>query len=185
MLRLFQKYLSPQVTTINCCLPPLPFKFSLSDTFFYIFFKLLRALFLSRMLVEFSLTCIFHHVWEKKIKFMLFTFPENALNLGIFTQRTFPTQNSMENFLKICVTQQQKGWRKLWVALSKFNRKIWRWLGALGYLFSLWFAIFLNVMTLPFYIYVYHIASVVLSLLLVLCNHDNLALKLHQTKELP
>ena len=111
---------------------------------------------------------------------MLFAFRENALNLGIFTQRTFPTQNSMENFLKICVTQQQKGWRKLWVALSKFNRKIWRWLGTLGYLFSLWFAIFLNVMTLPFYIYVYHIASVVLSLLLVLCNHDNLALKLHQ-----
>ena len=31
------------------------------------FFKLLRALPLSRILVEFSLTCIFHHVWKKKL----------------------------------------------------------------------------------------------------------------------
>ena len=37
------------------------------------------------MLVEFSLTCIFHHVRENIFKFMVFTFLENALNVGIFT----------------------------------------------------------------------------------------------------
>ena len=29
--------------------------------------------------------------------------------------------------------QRKKVWRKLWFAFSKFNQKIWRWLGALGY----------------------------------------------------
>ena len=37
------------------------------------------------MLVEFSLTYIFHHVWEKSFKFMEFALLKNALNLGIFT----------------------------------------------------------------------------------------------------
>ena len=58
-------------------------------------------------------------------KFMVFTFPENALNLSIFTHATFPTQNShpssyqiLENkithsprqhFFKSMFPQQQKG----------------------------------------------------------------------------
>ena len=41
------------------------------------------------MLVEFSLTCIFHHAWES-FKFMVFTFVENAMNLGIFTHGPVP-----------------------------------------------------------------------------------------------
>ena len=36
------------------------------------------------MLVEFSLTCIFYHLWEN-FKLMMFTFLEYALNLCIFT----------------------------------------------------------------------------------------------------
>ena len=64
---LFQKYINPQVRTNK-----------LANRFVYhlcssilasgiqpYFFKLLRVLSLSRMLVQFSLTCIFHHVWEK------------------------------------------------------------------------------------------------------------------------
>ena len=43
----------------QCCLPPLSFKIDL----WYTSFKILRAIPLSRMLVEFSPTCIFHHVW--------------------------------------------------------------------------------------------------------------------------
>ena len=42
------------------------------------------------MLVEFSLTCIFHHVQEKVFQFMVLTFLENAWNLCIFTQFCFP-----------------------------------------------------------------------------------------------
>ena len=47
-------------------------------------FTLIGALSVSRMIAEYSLICVFHHVW-KKVKFMVFTFLENALNLGIFT----------------------------------------------------------------------------------------------------
>ena len=38
------------------------------------------------MLIEFSLTCIFHHAFGKHFKFIVFTFLENALNLGSFTR---------------------------------------------------------------------------------------------------
>ena len=41
------------------------------------------------MIVEFSLACIFDHVWEK-LKFMLFTFVEKTFNLGIFTYAPVP-----------------------------------------------------------------------------------------------
>ena len=52
----------------QCCLPPLSFKVSLKDTHFHIF-KLLRALSLSKMLIEFPLTFILHHVQEKYLNF--------------------------------------------------------------------------------------------------------------------
>ena len=41
------------------------------------------------MIVEFSLACIFDHVWEN-LKFMLFTFVEKTFNLGIFTYAPVP-----------------------------------------------------------------------------------------------
>ena len=41
------------------------------------------------MLVELSLTCIFHHA-GKKTKFMVFTSLENALNLGVFIHGHVP-----------------------------------------------------------------------------------------------
>ena len=67
----------------QCCLPTFFFMISPKDTSFHISLNL-RVLSLSRMLVEVSLTCIFHHVCEKN-KFLAFTFLENALNLCIFT----------------------------------------------------------------------------------------------------
>ena len=48
----------------HCFLPPLSFKISLRDTSFYISLNSL-GFYLSRMLAEFSLTCIFQHVWGK------------------------------------------------------------------------------------------------------------------------
>ena len=41
------------------------------------------------MLAQFSLTCMFHHVWEKKFQFMVFTL-ENDLSLCIFTHAPVP-----------------------------------------------------------------------------------------------
>ena len=57
-------------------------------------------------------------------------------------------QNSRQNFLKKFFSPRRNGWRKLWFALSKFNQKIWRWLGTLVNLHFIWFVIFLNVMAL-------------------------------------
>ena len=63
----FQKYLNPQVRTnklVNSVVYHLCLSILASGIHPY-FFKLLRVLSLSRMPVQFSLTCIFHHVWEK------------------------------------------------------------------------------------------------------------------------
>ena len=49
--------------------------------------ELLRVV---NFLVEAALIFIFHHVCENVFKFMVFTFLENALNLGIFTHTTVP-----------------------------------------------------------------------------------------------
>ena len=46
------------------------------------------------MLVEFSLTCIFHHVWEKFLKFMVFTF------LSIFTIAPVPHSKLQAEFFE-------------------------------------------------------------------------------------
>ena len=48
----------------QCCLPTFFLMISPKDTNFHISLNL-RVLSLSRMLVEVSLTCIFHHVCEK------------------------------------------------------------------------------------------------------------------------
>ena len=68
--------------------------------------------------------------------------PQAELNYA-FPQAAF--------FQKSVPPQQQKGWRKLWFALSKFYQKIWRWLGTLGYLCFVWLAIFSNMMVLQFW----------------------------------
>ena len=67
MFSLFQKYFNPQVRTnklVNSVVYHLCLSILASGIHPY-FFKLLRVLSLSRMPVQFSLTCIFHHVWEK------------------------------------------------------------------------------------------------------------------------
>ena len=103
---------------------------------------------------------------------MVFAFLENAINLGVFTQTPVPQSNSRQNF---CFAYSRKGRRKPWFTLSKFNKKIWRWLETLSYLHFVWFVFFLNVMTLQFC----KSYRVILSLLPLLCNHDNLTLKFH------
>ena len=76
-------------------------------------------------------------------------------------------------FWKSASPNSRKAWRKLWFALSKFNHKIWRWLGTLGHFYFIWFVIFINVMV--FVNNIYHIMP-------LLCNHHNLTLTFHQKK---
>ena len=145
------------------------------------FFKLLRILSRSRMLAQFSLTCIFHHV-RKKINLWCSHWKMNWIYAYLLMSH-FPTQNTRYNFLKIRFSKgpRTKWWRKLWFALLKFNQKIWRWYGTLVYLlyiYVVWFIILANVMALLF-CELFLSSSVVLSLLLLLCNHGNSTLKLH------
>ena len=103
----------------------------------------------------------------KIFKFMVFTFLENALNLGIFihalSSQSKLSSNSYHQIfgrvgrgkLLICLAaffrksvppNSRERWRKIWFDLSKLNQKIWSWLGTLT------------------------------------SNHDNLILKLHLKK---
>ena len=53
------------------------------------------------MLVEFSLTCIFRHVWENFLfKLMVFIFLENALNLVMFTHSFVPHSKLQAEFFE-------------------------------------------------------------------------------------
>ena len=49
----------------QCCLPLLPFKIRLNYTSCHISLNSLGFYLSPEMFVEFFLTCIFHHVWEK------------------------------------------------------------------------------------------------------------------------
>ena len=129
-------------------LPPLSFKNSLRVTSFQISLNSL-GFYLSRMLVEFFLTCIFQHVW-KKVSIYVFLFLENALNLCIFTHAPVPHSKFQLEFFENLFPSTRKGWRKLWFARSKFNQNIWRWPGTLFYLHFVWFLIILNMMALEF-----------------------------------
>ena len=124
------------------------------------------------MLIEFTLTFMFHYMWEKCFIFMLLTFLENALNLGIFTHVPVPQSKLEVEFFENLFPPRQKGWAELWFALLKYNQKISRWPGTLSYLnyFTFaWFIIFLNVMALKF-CEQYWSNSVVLSLLPLPCK---------------
>ena len=97
----FKKYLNRQVrtdklvTTLVLVLQYYPQWYILSH-----FFKLLKVLSLSRMLVEFTLTCMFNHLEEQLFNFMVFTFLENALNLWIYSWPNSPIKTPGRTFLK-------------------------------------------------------------------------------------
>ena len=61
------------------------------------------------MLIEFTLTFMFHYMWEKCFIFMLLTFLENALNLGIFTHVPVPQSKLEVEFFENLFPPRQKG----------------------------------------------------------------------------
>ena len=64
------------------------------------------------MFVEYSLTCVFHHVWEKFFNFMVFAFLKNTLNLRIFTHAQVPQSKPLAEFLENLFPQGEKGGEK-------------------------------------------------------------------------
>ena len=157
--------------------------------------KKLPNLTTSKILVEFSLSCIFHRAW-KKIHFVVFTFLENTLNLCIFTHAQLPTQNSVslktkggEKAMIFLIQIQSENMKITWnislfifcMILLKSNEKIGRWFETLVRLYFVWSIFFLNVVGLQF-CKQYLSTSVLLKLLPLLCNHDNLTLKSRQEK---
>ena len=77
------------------------------------------------MLVAFSLTHMFHHVWERKclmrewVPFLWCSFLETALNLWIFTHALVPQSKLQVEFFENLFPPRRKEWRKLWFALLK------------------------------------------------------------------
>ena len=113
---LFQKYLNSQVKMKKidkeCCLPPLPFKISLRNTYIHISLNLLGFISLQNACwIFFDLyipPCV-----GKLFQFMVFTFLENALNLCIFTHAPVLHSKPQVEFFENLFNLRWKGWRKL------------------------------------------------------------------------
>ena len=77
-----------------------------------------------RMLAQFSLTCIFHHVWENMFQFMVFTL-ENALNLCIFTHAPVPYSKLQVQFFEnlFLPRVKKKGVEETMICLKNSIRK--------------------------------------------------------------
>ena len=124
MFPLFQKYLNTQVRTnklVNSVVYHLCPSILASGIHPY-FFKLLRVLSLSRMLVQFSLTCIFHHVWGRIFNLWYSHQKMNWIYAFLLIPQ-FPTQNSRYNFLKICFPQgpRTKGVKETMICFIKIQ----------------------------------------------------------------
>ena len=135
---LFQKYLNPQVRTsklVNSVVyHPCPSRLASGIHPFIFIWR-------PYGFTSFQNACwIFSDLYippclGKSFQFMVFTFPENALNLCIFTHAPVPHSKLQVEFFKNLFPARRKGWRKLWFALSKLNQTISRWLGTLVYLY--------------------------------------------------
>ena len=154
MFPLFQKYLNLQVRTsklVNRVVYQLCPSILVSGIHPY-FFKLLRVLSRSRMLVQFSLTCIFHHVWKKN-QFMVFTL-ENELNLCIFTRVPLPHSKLQVQFFEnpFPPRAKNKGVEEAMICFIKIQSENMKmiWNISLFIIYVVSFIIFVNVMALLF-----------------------------------
>ena len=112
-------------------LSPLSFKISLRDIYILsCFFINALGFYLSRMFVKFSLTCIFQLVLKKFLNLWCSHFWKIVESTLFYSCPSPPLKTPGRIF---CFPQNRRGGRKLWFALSKFNQKIWRWLGTLVY----------------------------------------------------
>ena len=127
MFSFLKRYLNPQVRTKNirkqCYLPLLSLKISFRDTSFHVSLISLGFYFFPECLLSF-LWLVYSTVCGNFFQFIVFTFPENALNLCIFAHAPFPHSKLKVEFFENMFSPRQKEWRKLWFALLKLNEKI-------------------------------------------------------------
>ena len=115
---------------------------------------------------------------------------ENALNLDIFTHasslslktlsqlpNSFPRQCFYKNLFTSSIERDGGNYDLL--HQNSIRKYIWWWLMILGYLYFVWF---LQMWWLCSFVNDHKLNNMVLILLPLLCNHDNLIIKLHQTK---
>ena len=137
-----QKYLNLQVRTdilVNSVFsPPLSYKISLRVTSFHISLNSL-GFSLQNCLLNF-LSCIFQHVWEKVFSLWCSHSPKMNWMYHFYSCPSPLLKTPGRIFWKSVFPQTR--WRKLWFALSKFNQKIWRWLGTLVYFHLVWLQFF-------------------------------------------
>ena len=120
----------------------------------------------------------------KTFKIYCVRIPRKCIESRHFYSYPLPTQNSRQNFLKICFPQQKKGMEKTTLCFIKIQSENMKMFGASGYLYFVQLAIFSKcMMALHIFSNIYPVSyRVVLSLLPLYCNQDNLTLKLHQKK---
>ena len=128
------------------------------------FYKLLRDLYPSRMLIELSLKPVYSTVvgkngvysnlwclysWKMRWIWIFLLMPpslvKTLLQILVITLPQGEGNYSLSQatlFRKSVSPNSRKEWKKIWFALSKLIQKIWRWLKALGYLYFVWSVFF-------------------------------------------
>ena len=129
----------------QCCLPPLSLKISVRGTSFHISL-IFWGFYLSQECLLNCLWLVYSTMCGKIFSVYGVHTSENAFNLYIFTHASVLHSKLQAEFFENLFPPRQKEWR----TLSKFNQKIWVWLGILLYSYFVWFVIFVNVMALQF-----------------------------------
>ena len=122
MFSFLKRYLNPQVRTKNirkqCYLPLLSLKISFRDTSFHVSLISLGFYFFPECLLRF-LWLVYSTVCGKFFQFIVFTSPENALNLCIFAHAPFPPFKTQGRIFWKYVFPKTKGVEKTMICFIK------------------------------------------------------------------
>ena len=83
------------------------------------FFKFLRSLYLSRMILEFSITCVFYYVWGKVLNFGVHIHRKCIESRHFYSCSSSPIKT--QKFLKVCFPQQQKAVERTLICFIKIQ----------------------------------------------------------------
>ena len=122
------------------------FKISLGDTSFYISLNYL-GFYLSRILVEFSLSCKFQDVWEKILWYGIHI-PGKSLNLCFFTLMSVSHSKILVEFYENLFQWRQKGWEEAMFCCIKIQSENMKMAWNISLFQFGMIAIFVNVMAL-------------------------------------
>ena len=131
----------------QCFLPPLSFKISLRDISFYISLNSL-GFYLSRMVVKFSLTCIFQLVWEKFFNLWC-SHSQKIIESMLFC--SYPSPPLKTPGIIFCFPQDRKGWEEAMICSIKILSENMKMAWNISLFPFGMIALFLNVMGLQFW----------------------------------